>query len=98
MLTHVVMFKLKHPEPGQAAALRDALLALEGEVPSLLRMEAGADILHEDRSYDVVLIARFNDLAGLEAYQGHPAHQKVATIIREVAASVIAVDYVEGGV
>lgn len=96
MLTHVVMIKLKQPDPAQATALVDSLLGLVGRVPTLRRMEAGADILRQDRSYDVVLIARFDDIAGLEAYQAHPAHKAVGEVIRDVASSVIAVDYMEG--
>ena len=98
MLTHVIIIKLKEEASDQAIDLRDSLLALQGQVPSLRQIEAGVDVLGQARSYDVVLIARFDDLDGLEAYQVHPAHQVVGDVIRDVAASIVAVDYVEGTV
>lgn len=95
MLTHVVMIKLKEPDQEQAAELVASLLALSGQVPALRKMEAGVDILRQDRSYDLALIARFDDVEGLRAYQVHPAHQAIGAVIAEVAASVVAVDYLE---
>ncbi len=95
MLTHVVMIKLKQPSAEQAADLVESLLALEGQVPTLRRMEAGVDTLHQDRSYDLALIARFDDVDGLNAYQVHPAHQAVLAVVREVASAVVAVDYID---
>lgn len=95
MLTHVVMIKLKQPDSEQAAALVESLLALSDQVPSLRQMEAGVDMLRQERSFDVALIARFDDVAGLQAYQVHPAHQAVGAVIAEIAASVVAVDYEE---
>ncbi len=95
MLTHVVMIKMKEPDPEQAAALVEALLALTGQVPTLRQMEAGVDVMHQDRSYDLALIARFEDVDGLNAYQVHPDHQLVLAMVREVASSVVAVDYMD---
>lgn len=93
MLTHVVMFKLRDRDPAGVAAVRDQLDKLPGQIPSLQTMEIGIDTLHSGRSYDVVLIARFDDMAGLEAYQAHPVHIPVQTYLRDNCESIIAVDF-----
>lgn len=93
MLTHVVMYKLHDRLPEKVALARNQLATLEGAIPSLQSIEIGTDILRSGRSYDLVLIARFEDLAGLEAYQAHPVHLPVLSYLREACESIIAVDY-----
>lgn len=77
MLTHVILFKLKQPNETAIAEALARLRALDGAVPSLRGLEVGRDIVRSERSYDVALIARFDDLDGLIAYQQHPAHLPV---------------------
>ena len=92
-LTHVVMFRLKQPTPENRAAVIAALQSLEGRVPSLRGLEVGGDVLGTERSYDLVLIARFDDRAGLAAYQTHPEHVRVLAVLSELTSSSAAVDY-----
>lgn len=66
---------------------------MEGRVPSLRHIEAGVDVVRSARSYDVALVTRFDDLAGMEEYQVHPVHQEIAAFIREHATGIVAVDY-----
>jgi hypothetical protein len=91
MLTHVVCFKFTNPDVAQE--VKERLLSMVGRVPSLRHIEAGVDVVRSARSYDVALVTRFDDLAGLEAYQVHPVHQEVAAFIREHATNIVAVDY-----
>lgn len=93
MLTHVVLFKLKEATPQVIAETVATLRGLEGNVPSLRALEVGEDILRTERSYDVGLIARFDSLEGLEAYQLHPAHQEVLAYMRGVTERAVAVDF-----
>lgn len=97
MLTHVVMFRLNDRRPEAVAAAKARLDGLAGEIPVLRSIEVGEDILHSGRSYDLVLIARFDDLVGLEAYQSHPAHVPVQAYLRAACESIIAVDYTSTG-
>ncbi|MGF3056067.1 Dabb family protein [Microbacterium sp. YY-01] len=96
-LRHVVMWKMAAPdaptrrEHAQECARR--LQALEGVVPQLLSISAGANTEYADVNWDITLIADFADLAALEAYQMHPAHEEAATYIRSVAGGRAAVDY-----
>jgi len=56
-------------------------------------IEVGTDVLRSGRSFDLALVARFDDLAGLEAYQSHPVHLPVLAVLREAAETIVAVDY-----
>lgn len=94
MLTHVVLFKLKDRSQASVAQARARLDTLAGNVPTLLSIEVGEDVLHSGRSYDLALIARFDDLAGLEAYQIHPVHVPVLAYMREAAEAIVAVDFI----
>ena len=93
MLTHVVLIKLHDRSPEAIDRVKGVLDSLAGNVPTLRAIEVGRDVVRAARSYDLALIARFDDLAGLEAYQSHQAHLPVLTTIREAAESVVAVDF-----
>lgn len=91
MITHVVFFKFK--DLADMAKARDALLGLQGKIPQLRHLEVGVDVVRSQRSYDLALLAKFDSLDDLQAYQIHPDHQKVANYISEIRESVVAVDY-----
>ncbi len=91
MLTHVVFFKFENLEI--AEQVKDRLLSMAGHVPSLRQIEAGVDVVRSARSYDVALITRFDNLAGLEEYQVHPLHQEVAGFIKQHSQGSVAVDF-----
>jgi diamine N-acetyltransferase len=92
-LTHVVMFKFKKPTPVLLDEAAARLRALHGVVPTLISMEVGLDVLHEGRSYDLAIIDRFANQAGLVAYQEHPAHQEVLDFLRPLVNSSVSVDF-----
>lgn len=91
MLTHVVCFKFEDLQIAEQVKVR--LLSMAGRVPSLRAIEAGVDVLRSPRSYDVALITRFDDLAGMEEYQVHPVHQEVAGFIKQHSKGSVAVDF-----
>lgn len=93
MLTHVVMFKLKEPTAERLDEAVRVLRSTEGKVPSLRRLAVGTDVLQTPRSYDVVLIAEFDDRAGLAAYAIHPVHQDVLAYVETNVDARIAVDF-----
>jgi len=95
MITHIVLFKLKKRSDEEVEEALESLRALEGVVPTLQGITVGADIVQAARSYDFGLIARFDDLAGLEAYRRHPAHVEVAGRLNEISSSIVAVDFEE---
>ncbi len=93
MITHVVLFKLKDRSKESIEKARAALASLDGKIPQLRHLEVGADVLHTERSYDLALVAKFDNLADLNAYQIHPLHQEVVKYILSVRESIVAVDY-----
>ena len=91
MLTHVVF--MKFPSSQIARSVCDKLLAMEGKIESLKGIEAGVDVTRSGRSWDVALITRHEDQAGLKAYAEHPVHQAVLTFIKQHITESAAVDF-----
>lgn len=82
MIKHIVCHNIPNEEAAQKAA--DMLNALLGIVPSLRAISAGVDALHSERSYSLGIVAEFDDLDGLKAYDTHPAHCKIKEYIASV--------------
>ncbi len=93
MITHVVLFRLIDRSEKSVKEALDVLRGLNGRIPSLRGLEAGVDVVKSVRSYDIALIARFDDLEGLDEYQNHPAHLEVVEYISAVRDASVAVDY-----
>ena len=94
MITHIVCFKLHEPTPENIAATRDLLLSMEGKIDELRHLEAGADVIRSERSYDIALVTRFDSLDALQAYQVHPYHAgTVIPHMKSVCSAIVAVDY-----
>lgn len=92
MLTHVVLFSFEDLDHAEQA--RQRLLAMKGQIPALLDIEAGLDTTRSPRSMELALITRHADRAGLEAYAGHPVHLEVVAFIKAHASGAKAVDFV----
>lgn len=91
MIKHVVCQKFA--DRADAAKAAEMLRALVGQIPTLKSMEVGLDFKGSERSYDLVLIAQFEDEAGLEAYDKHPKHEEVRAFIRSHRTGTVSVDY-----
>ncbi|GAA1206839.1 Dabb family protein [Microbacterium maritypicum] len=96
-IRHVVTWKLTAEDVAergaQAAEVARRLNALDGVVPQLLSISAGANVAYPEANWDVTLVADFASIAAIEEYQMHPAHAEVAAYIRTVVASRVAVDF-----
>jgi hypothetical protein len=93
LITHVVLVKLKDQSSQSIESTHALLSTLKGKVPGVRQLEVGKDITRSGRSYDIALIAKFDDAAGLQSYLTHPNHVPVADKLRELAASIVVVDY-----
>lgn len=97
MIRHVVTWKLASEDAEergrQSAEVARRLNGLDGVVPQLRSISAGANFLYPEANWDVTLVADFDSIEALEQYQVHPAHEEVAGYIRSVVASRVAVDF-----
>lgn len=92
-ITHLVLLKLKEATAENIAAALAQLRSLEGKIPDLRSFSVGADLIHSPRSYDIGLVATFDDMAGLAAYQAHPVHLPVLAYIKENCGTIAAADF-----
>ena len=93
MVKHIVMFKLAEKTPENIKRAVNSLRSLEGNIETLNSIEIGTDFLGSERSYDIVLIAEFNNREGLKFYGGHKNHLPVVKIIGSLCSSSVVVDY-----
>lgn len=93
MITHIALFKLVHANAETVAEAKKVLASLEGKIPQMRNFEVGANMMDSYRSYDLALIARFDSMEDLQAYQRHPAYVEVVKFLQGVRQSVITVDY-----
>lgn len=93
MIRHIVLFKIKEEFKAEIPQLVKNFYTMKGKVEGLLDLEAGADILGSERSYDLALICTFADRASFDAYQTHPAHMPVKKRMHEVREGSVACDF-----
>jgi hypothetical protein len=98
MIRHVVLWRLKEHAEGRskmenANMIKAQLEALPDLIPDIRRLEVGADVLKEGSSWDLCLIAEFDDLDALKRYQDHPEHKRVAELVALTRDQRAVVDY-----
>ena len=93
MVKHIVMFKLNEKTSENMNRATNSLRSLEGNIETLKSIEIGTDFLESDRSYDIVLIAHFENREGLKIYGNHENHLPVVKIMRSLCSSSVVVDY-----
>ena len=77
MLRHVAMFKWKEGiTDEQKIAARDSLANLKGTVPSVVEYTVGFDIERNPNNWDMVLVADFEGVAGLETVLRRSDHER----------------------
>ena len=73
------------------------LRALEGLVEGLRSMTVGVDVVGGPASHELAIVADFDDLEALDAYNRHPLHQEILTISAPVKLSLATVDFEVSG-
>lgn len=92
MIKHIVCFKLKNGEDVNKA--KEVLLSMKGNVPLIRDIEVGVDVLHSERSYDLILSVVLDDMKALEEYQNDPYHVNVVkTHMHKVRSASVAIDF-----
>jgi hypothetical protein len=94
MIRHVAVFRFS---PDFSARQRDEWMALLRELPSripeLRSLSVGTDIGGGPAAHELAIVADFDDVAGLDAYNRHPAHAEVLRISAPVKVSLATVDF-----
>ena len=94
MLQHYVLMRYqKSASDEHIAEFCRRMLALRTSIAGIEYLEIGRDILHDARSWDLLLIMRFASVAALRSYQQHPEHQKVMAFNQPLVADVATVDF-----
>lgn len=94
MLQHFVFLKYQEgTSQTHVQAFCERMRSLQATIPEVRHLEIGIDELHDARSWDLVLIMRFESVAALRAYQAHPAHLAVMAFNQPFVASVASVDF-----
>ena len=93
MIRHIVMFRIKDEFKNEIPQLVKNFQGMKGRIEGMIDLEAGADILHSERSYDLALITVFQDRAAFDAYQTHPVHMPVKKRMHEVRNASVACDF-----
>ena len=98
MIKHIVFWRLNESAYGNdkqtnAQILKEKLLAMQGKVDGLLKVEVGFDFSNEKDSCDVVLYSEFTSKEALHQYQIHPDHEEIKKWLSEVRYERRVVDY-----
>lgn len=93
MILHIVLFKWKDGvTKEQIDALDAAMAKLAPAIPEVKSLYWGSDMRFREGNADWALAATFEDQAGWQAYQVHPAHQAVVqNIVVPILASRTAI-------
>ena len=93
MVRHIVLFKIKEEFKADIPDMVEKFYAMKGKIEGMVSLEAGADFLHSERSYDLALITEFDSREAFDAYQTHPVHMPVKKRMHEVRSASVACDY-----
>ena len=93
MLMHLVCFKYRADViETRRDEHRDRLRTLEN-IPGILSLLVGPDVVQSPRSYDTGLAIRFADRDALDAYQTHEQHVPIAQFGATLCDHIVAVDF-----
>ena len=91
MMKHIVMWKLKNP--ADAPHFKAQLDSCRDLVPGMLKFEVATRTVALEASCDVVLYSVFESSAALAAYQKHPQHQYISSVLGALRDSRSVLDY-----
>jgi Stress responsive A/B Barrel Domain len=105
MMSHVVLMKPRHDLTAAArTALIDAFERAVREIPTVRSVRIGRRIAHgagyealAPDTADYLAMIDFDDLAGLQAYLRHPAHEQLGARFGESLSAALVYDFEVGG-
>ena len=95
MIRHIVFFKFKPDiSPAEREGAISSLRGLPDKIDFIRTFELGEDVLKLPRSWDLVLVASYDDLEAVKTYATHPDHVPVAELLKVLCTEIGSVDYV----
>jgi hypothetical protein len=94
MLQHYILIKFKKGTSDEhIGEFCKRMLALRATISNIEHLEIGRDILHDARSWDLILMMRFASMEALRSYQQHPEHLRLMAFNQPSVADVASVDF-----
>ena len=98
MIKHIVFWKLEERADGSGRAedvdnLRTEVEALRELIPFVVEIELGENENDSEAAWDLALYSEFDSWEDLEAYQVHPAHERVAEMVSGLQVDRAVVDF-----
>ena len=94
MVKHIVCFKIKEEYKNRIEEAKKTLLSMKDKVPTVLDIKVGIDLLHSERSYDIILEVYLESMEKLAEYQKDEYHCSVVKpLMHEIRCASVAVDY-----
>ena len=94
MLQHYILIKFrKGTSDEHIGEFCSRMLALRTTISGIGHLEIGRDILHDARSWDLILIMRFASTEALRSYQQHPEHRSLMAFNQPSVEDVASVDF-----
>ncbi|MFF2299202.1 Dabb family protein [Arthrobacter sp. efr-133-R2A-120] len=94
MIRHTVLFKFKPgfpPEDKQSWI--DGLNAMRGNIPGMVSLTHGPDVLKQERSFDYAIVADFEKVEDIAVYNTHPLHEPLKSYSFPNSEQILSVDF-----
>ena len=94
MIRHTVLFKFK-PDfpPADKQAWIAGLNKMTGNIPGMLSLTHGPDLLNTERSFDYAIVADFEKVEDIAVYNTHPLHEPLKAYSFPNSQQILAVDF-----
>ena len=96
-IVHIVSWRLNGATPAdrarQAERIVSAFQAGRADIPGLLRLDVGRNVVDAPDAWDVALCMVFASRADLDAYQRHPAHLAIKALVGPMRSARAQVDF-----
>jgi hypothetical protein len=105
VVSHIVLLKPRADlSPVERAALIGAFAQAVRDIPTVRAARVGRRVVHgagyeqlAPDAADYLAVIDFDDLAGLQAYLGHPAHEALGARFNKSLQSALVYDFEVGG-
>ncbi|MCQ9166013.1 MULTISPECIES: Dabb family protein [unclassified Arthrobacter] len=94
MIRHTVLFKFKADFPAaDKRAWTTGLDRLRGNIPGMRTFTHGADVVGSGRAFDYAIVADFDTVDDIAAYNTHPLHEPLKDYSFPNSEQILSVDF-----